>query len=110
MLQTTSEELASPREDLSIARKEELQRLLLDQVPAVLSIITRKSKFSLVIKNAPSSPKDIGELLGTYKTVYVTIQVLDRSQESAVAVCMECFFASWTRRNQNGSKIKIFNH
>lgn len=42
MLQTTSEELAAPREDLSIARKEELQRLLLDQMPAVLSIITRE--------------------------------------------------------------------
>ncbi|XP_038064327.1 exportin-6-like isoform X1 [Patiria miniata] len=41
MLQTTSEELASPREDLSMARKEQLQRLLLDQIPTILSIVTR---------------------------------------------------------------------
>ncbi|XP_071494224.1 exportin-6-like [Diadema antillarum] len=40
MLQTTSEELASPREDLSAARKEEVQKLLLDQVPTIFSLIT----------------------------------------------------------------------
>ncbi|XP_033630549.1 exportin-6-like [Asterias rubens] len=40
MLQTTSEELASPREDLSVARKEQLHRLLLDQIPTILSIVT----------------------------------------------------------------------
>ncbi|XP_041473600.1 exportin-6-like [Lytechinus variegatus] len=40
MLQTTSEELGSPREDLSAARKEEVQKLLLDQVPTVFSLIT----------------------------------------------------------------------
>ena len=39
LLQTTSEELACPREDLSVARKEELQKLLLLQVPNMLSIL-----------------------------------------------------------------------
>ena len=39
LLQTTSEELASPREDLSVARKEELHKLLLQQVPTVLSLL-----------------------------------------------------------------------
>jgi len=39
MLHTTSEELASPREDLSIARRNELHRLLLHQVPGVLVLI-----------------------------------------------------------------------
>jgi hypothetical protein len=39
MLHTTSEEMASPREDLSIARRNELHRLLLNQVPGVLSLI-----------------------------------------------------------------------
>ena len=38
-MQTTSEELACPREDLSIARKDELRRLLLQQVPTVLNTI-----------------------------------------------------------------------
>lgn len=40
MLKTTSEELACPREDLSVARKEELRKLLLDQVQAVLGLLT----------------------------------------------------------------------
>lgn len=40
MLQTTSEELASPREDLSIARKTEVHRLLLNEVPGILSLLT----------------------------------------------------------------------
>ena len=39
LLQTASEELAVPREDLSMARKEELQKLLLQQVPTVLSLL-----------------------------------------------------------------------
>lgn len=41
MLQTASEEMASPREDLSIARKSELHRLLLIEVPGVLSLLTQ---------------------------------------------------------------------
>lgn len=40
MLKTTSEELACPREDLSVARKEELRKLLLDQVQTVLGLLT----------------------------------------------------------------------
>lgn len=44
MLKTTSEELACPREDLSIARKEELRKLLLDQVQTVLGLLTGRFK------------------------------------------------------------------
>ncbi|MGH0115379.1 UNVERIFIED_CONTAM: hypothetical protein FKN15_000014, partial [Acipenser sinensis] len=40
LLKTTSEELAYPREDLSVARKEELRKLLLEQVPTVLGLLT----------------------------------------------------------------------
>ena len=40
MLKTTSEELACPREDLSVARKEELRKLLLDHVQTVLGLLT----------------------------------------------------------------------
>lgn len=43
MLKTTSEELACPREDLSVARKEELRKLLLDQVQTVLGLLTGTS-------------------------------------------------------------------
>lgn len=39
LLQTTSEELTAPREDLSMVRKEELHRLLLTQVPTVLNLL-----------------------------------------------------------------------
>lgn len=39
LLQTTSEELACPRDDLSTCRKEELHRLLLEHIPNILSIL-----------------------------------------------------------------------
>ncbi len=45
LLQTTSEELACPREDLSIARKNELRKLLLAQVPTILAILNSKLFF-----------------------------------------------------------------
>lgn len=44
MLKTTSEELACPREDLCVARKEELRKLLLEQVPTVLGLLTGEDK------------------------------------------------------------------
>uniref|UniRef100_A0A8C1RM75 Exportin 6 n=1 Tax=Cyprinus carpio TaxID=7962 RepID=A0A8C1RM75_CYPCA len=40
LLKMTSEELVCPREDLSVARKEELKKLLLDQIPTVLNLLT----------------------------------------------------------------------
>ena len=43
LLHTTSEELACPREDLCMARKAELQRLLLQQIPNVLSLLNSKN-------------------------------------------------------------------
>ena len=39
LLLTTSEELACPREDLCVARKEELHKLLLAQIPTVFGIL-----------------------------------------------------------------------
>ncbi|XP_076324683.1 LOW QUALITY PROTEIN: exportin-6-like [Tachypleus tridentatus] len=62
LLQTASEELACPREDLSVSRKEELHRLLLEQVPTVLSIITNildsvlEKHRHLVTATPPPSP------------------------------------------------------
>lgn len=50
LLHTSSEELASPREDLSMARKEELQRLLLGQVPTILSLINSMLLYSVTNK------------------------------------------------------------
>lgn len=50
MLKTTSEELACPREDLSVARKDELRKLLLEQVPTVLGLLTGKSYLILCAK------------------------------------------------------------
>lgn len=62
ILQTVSEELATPREDLSMARKEELQRLLLVQVPNILSLINNilesvlEKHRHLVAATPPPSP------------------------------------------------------
>lgn len=53
MLKTTSEELACPREDLSIARKEELRKLLLEQVPTVLGLLTGEFCFRLLTTYFP---------------------------------------------------------
>ena len=39
MLRTTSEELVAPSEDLSVQRKEELHKLLLNQVPGLLTML-----------------------------------------------------------------------
>ena len=39
-LKIVSEEFAAPREDVSMQRKDELKKLLLNQVPTVLRIIT----------------------------------------------------------------------
>ncbi|EEC15411.1 Exportin-6, putative, partial [Ixodes scapularis] len=39
LLKTASEELACPRDDLSVSRKAELRRLLLEQVPAALAVL-----------------------------------------------------------------------
>ncbi|XP_071962753.1 exportin-6-like isoform X2 [Antedon mediterranea] len=63
LLHTTSEELAAPREDLSASRKEELNRLLQDQVPTVLNIITHilesildKHRQLVITATPPPSP------------------------------------------------------
>lgn len=62
LLHTSSEELASPREDLSMARKEELQRLLLGQVPTILSLLSNilesvlEKHRHLVAATPPPSP------------------------------------------------------
>lgn len=61
MLKTTSEELACPREDLSVARKEELRKLLLDQVQTVLGLLTGIletvwDKHSVTAATPPPSP------------------------------------------------------
>lgn len=41
LLKMTSEELVCSREDLSVSRKEELRKLLLEQIPTVLNLLTR---------------------------------------------------------------------
>uniref|UniRef100_A0A3Q3K7P5 Importin N-terminal domain-containing protein n=1 Tax=Monopterus albus TaxID=43700 RepID=A0A3Q3K7P5_MONAL len=61
MLKTTSEELACPREDLSVARKDELRKLLLEQVPTVLGLLTGIletywDKHSVIASTPPPSP------------------------------------------------------
>ena len=47
LLQTTSEELACPREDLSVARKDQLYKLLLQHVPKILDTVNSKQTLAL---------------------------------------------------------------
>uniref|UniRef100_A0A673NGG2 Exportin-6-like n=1 Tax=Sinocyclocheilus rhinocerous TaxID=307959 RepID=A0A673NGG2_9TELE len=61
LLKMTSEELVCPREDLSVARKEELKKLLLDQIPTVLNLLTGIletvwDKHSVTATTPPPSP------------------------------------------------------
>lgn len=62
LLKTASEELACPRDDLSVSRKAELHRLLLEQVPSILAVVTGildsvlEKQRHLVTATPPPSP------------------------------------------------------
>ncbi|KAJ1097279.1 hypothetical protein NDU88_002404 [Pleurodeles waltl] len=104
MLKTTSEELACPREDLSVARKEELRKLLLGQVPTVLGLLTGIletiwDKNSVTAATPPPSPTsgDNGELLNSLlqtpsiaKLLNQPIPILDAESEFVCSLVLEC--------------------
>lgn len=104
MLKTTSEELACPREDLSVARKEELRRMLLDQVPTVLNLLSGILEIIWDKNTAddaapPPSPFTVsmGELLGSLFSMAdgarffsQPIPRLDRESEHVCSLALEC--------------------
>lgn len=45
LIQTAFEEFTSPREDVAVTRKEELHRLMLEQVPVVLNILSGNNQY-----------------------------------------------------------------
>ncbi|XP_078274095.1 exportin-6 isoform X1 [Rhinoraja longicauda] len=104
MLKTTSEELAYPREDLSVARKEELRKLLLDQVPAVLGLLTGIletiwDKNSVTAATPPPSPTsgNSGDLLSSLlhaplaaKLLNQPIPILDPESEHVCSLALDC--------------------
>ncbi|KAG1658541.1 Exportin-6 [Nymphon striatum] len=68
LLQTTSEELACPRDDLSVSRKEELHHLLFEHVPNILSILNgvlelaiEKSRIAVTATPPPSPTHSSGD-------------------------------------------------
>ncbi|XP_043349461.1 exportin-6 isoform X4 [Dermochelys coriacea] len=105
MLKTTSEELACPREDLSVARKEELRKLLLDQVQTVLGLLTgilesiwdKHSVSSATPPPSPSSGESGGDLLSSLlqspsaaKLLNQPIPILDTESEYICSLALEC--------------------
>nr|XP_021491599.1 exportin-6 [Meriones unguiculatus] len=104
MLKTTSEELACPREDLSVARKEELRKLLLDQVHTVLGLLTGIletvwDKHSVTAATPPPSPTsgESGDLLSNLlqspssaKLLHQPIPILDVESEYVCSLALEC--------------------
>ncbi|XP_058012882.1 exportin-6 isoform X2 [Ahaetulla prasina] len=104
MLKTTSEELACPREDLSIARKEELRKLLLEQVQNVLGLLTGIlesiwDKYSVTAATPPPSPtaRESGDLFSSLlqnpsaaKLLNQPIPVLDSESEYVCSLALEC--------------------
>ncbi|XP_077590273.1 exportin-6 [Stigmatopora nigra] len=104
MLKTTSEELACPREDLSVARKDELRKLLLDQVPTMLGLLTGIletywDKHSIFASTPPPSPTsgESVELLGTLfqgsqysKLLCQPMAALDSESQQLCCLVLEC--------------------
>nr|XP_032655284.1 exportin-6 [Chelonoidis abingdonii] len=105
MLKTTSEELACPREDLSVARKEELRKLLLDQVQTVLGLLTgilesiwdKHSVTAATPPPSPSSGENGGDLLSSLlqspsaaKLLNQPIPILDSESEYICSLALEC--------------------
>ncbi|NXE70097.1 XPO6 protein, partial [Calcarius ornatus] len=82
MLKTTSEELACPREDLSVARKEELRKLLLEQVQTVLGLLTGTCLCDLLssLLQSPSAAKLLNQ----------PIPILDTDSEYVCSLALEC--------------------
>uniref|UniRef100_A0A672YFB1 Importin N-terminal domain-containing protein n=1 Tax=Sphaeramia orbicularis TaxID=375764 RepID=A0A672YFB1_9TELE len=103
MLKTTSEELACPREDLSVARKDELRKLLLEQVPTVLGLLTGIletywDKHSVIASTPPPSPTSGEmELLGNLfqgsqysKLLCQPMAALDNESHQLCCLVLEC--------------------
>uniref|UniRef100_A0A8C2XSS3 Exportin 6 n=1 Tax=Cyclopterus lumpus TaxID=8103 RepID=A0A8C2XSS3_CYCLU len=104
MLKTTSEELACPREDLSVARKDELRKLLLGQVPTVLGLLTGIletywDKHSVIAATPPPSPTsgESVELLGSLfqgsqysKLLCQPMAALDNESQQLCCLVLEC--------------------
>uniref|UniRef100_A0A8D0CX60 Exportin 6 n=1 Tax=Sander lucioperca TaxID=283035 RepID=A0A8D0CX60_SANLU len=104
MLKTTSEELACPREDLSVARKDELRKLLLEQVPTVLGLLTDIletywDKHSVIASTPPPSPTsgESVELLGSLfqgsqysKLLCQPMAALDNESQQLCCLVLEC--------------------
>ncbi|XP_014894762.1 exportin-6 [Poecilia latipinna] len=104
MLKTTSEELACPREDLSVARKDELRKLLLEQVPTVLGLLTGIletywDKHSVIASTPPPSPtsRESVELLGSLfqgsqysKLLCQPMAALDNESHQLCCLVLEC--------------------
>uniref|UniRef100_A0A3P8XV62 Importin N-terminal domain-containing protein n=1 Tax=Esox lucius TaxID=8010 RepID=A0A3P8XV62_ESOLU len=118
LLKTTSEELASPREDLSVARKDELRKLLLEQIPTVLGLLTGIletvwDKHSVTAATPPPSPtsgergeKLLGSLLqGTQysKLLSQPMPALDGDSEHLCSLALECLahLFSWIPLSTN---------
>uniref|UniRef100_A0A8C1H1A8 Exportin 6 n=1 Tax=Cyprinus carpio carpio TaxID=630221 RepID=A0A8C1H1A8_CYPCA len=103
LLKMTSEELVCPREDLSVARKEELKKLLLDQIPTVLNLLTGIletvwDKHSVAVTTPPPSPtsREPGELLIrahpnlTHPLSDSTPMVLEAESGALCLLALEC--------------------
>uniref|UniRef100_A0A3Q4BB91 Importin N-terminal domain-containing protein n=1 Tax=Mola mola TaxID=94237 RepID=A0A3Q4BB91_MOLML len=104
MLKTISEELACPREDLSVARKDELRKLLLEQVPTVLGLLTGIletywDKHSVIASTPPPSPTsgESVELLGSLfqgsqysKLLCQPMAALDSESQQLCCLVLEC--------------------
>ncbi|KAM4635404.1 exportin-6 isoform 2-T3 [Polymixia lowei] len=117
LLKTTSEELACPREDLSVSRKDELRKLLLEQVPTVLGLLTGiletyGDKHNVIASTPPPSPTsgENMELLGSLfqgsqysKLICQPMATLDNESQQLCCLVLECLahLFSWIPLSTN---------
>ncbi|XP_064178394.1 exportin-6-like [Anguilla rostrata] len=117
LLKTASEELACPREDLSVTRKEELHRLLLEQVPTVLSLLTGIletiwDKHSIPATTPPPSPtsEESGEQMTSMfqgppysNQLSQSLPLLDQESLQLCSLALECLahLFSWIPLSSN---------
>ncbi|KAJ8284173.1 hypothetical protein COCON_G00030230 [Conger conger] len=114
LLKTTLEELACPREDLSVSRKEELHKLLLEEVPTVLGLLAGtleavRDKHSIPATTPPPSPTsgESGELVTSmFQGPPYSKQHLPQLDQESLQLCslaLECLahLFSWIPLSSN---------
>uniref|UniRef100_A0A8C1RLY5 Exportin 6 n=1 Tax=Cyprinus carpio TaxID=7962 RepID=A0A8C1RLY5_CYPCA len=101
LLKMTSEELVCPREDLSVARKEELKKLLLDQIPTVLNLLTGilETVWDKLYNPVPIKTKPLtGQMVGHAERAKLGVMAMNCINELMCKNCVPVDFEEFLLR------------